>query len=289
MASVLYETKGRAAFLTLNRPDRLNAIDMSMPTLIKSAVEKANADPHIRVIVLQGAGRAFCSGYDLKYFAEQPRGSVLGSQNMPWDPFLDYQYMKLCTDCYMSLFHSYKPTICKVHGFAVAGGSDIALCCDLVIMADDAKIGYPPARLWGSPTTAMWVYRVGPEKAKHLLFTGDLIDGNKAKQIGLVLESVPSSSLDSYVSILVQRISSVPSNQLFLHKQVIHNAIESTISSTQRFATLADGIARHTPEGVAFQNRVEKIGFNRAVKERDSGQDFLPPSSNSREVLISKL
>ena len=137
---------------------------------------------------------------------------------MPWDPYQDYAWMKASTDSMMSLFHSLKPTICKVRGFAVAGGSDIALCCDLIIMEETAKIGYPPSRIWGCPTTAMWTYRVGPQQAKHLLFTGKLIDGKKAAEIGLVLRAVPSSQLDSEVDALIAEMIDVPTNQLWMQK-----------------------------------------------------------------------
>lgn len=185
--NLLYTQEGRIARITLNRPERLNAISDTMPREIRLAVEQANADPEVHVIVLQGAGRAFCAGYDLKRFAEMSGENSL-TQDMPWDPMQDYRLMKGYTDDLFSLWRSYKPTICKVHGYAIAGGSDIALCADIVIMEETAKIGYPPTRVWGRPTTAMWVYRIGAEKAKRMLFTGDLIDGKTAKAWGLVYD-----------------------------------------------------------------------------------------------------
>jgi enoyl-CoA hydratase len=175
--SVAYAVAGRRATITLNRPDRLNAIDSRMPGEIREAVERANADRAVHVIIITGAGRAFCAGYDLKEYAER-KGENPGVQAMPWDPMVDFRMMfKKNTQDFMSLWRSYKPTIAKVCGFAIAGGSDIALCCDFVVMAQDARIGYPPARVWGCPTTAMWVYRLGAEKAKRMLLTGDLITG----------------------------------------------------------------------------------------------------------------
>ncbi len=160
----------------------------------------------------------------------------------------------------------------KVHGYAVAGGSDIALCCDLVVMAEDAKIGYPPARVWGCPTTAMWVYRVGAERAKRMLLTGDLIDGREAKAWGLVTDAVPAAELDARVEALVQRMASVPKNQLMMQKLMVNQAYENMgMASTQLIATVFDGIARHTPEGVAFKARCEQAGFAQAVRERDTG------------------
>ncbi|MGM0556769.1 MAG: crotonase/enoyl-CoA hydratase family protein [Myxococcota bacterium] len=267
---VRLDVDGRIARITLNRPDNLNAIDEAMPAEIERAVRAANKDRDVRVIVLSGAGRAFCSGYDLEIFAEAPR-PVPGSQEMPWDPMVDYELMSANTRHFMSLWRSHVPVICKVHGFAVAGGSDIALCSDQVIMAEDAKIGYPPARVWGCPTTAMWVYRLGLERAKRMLLTGDLIDGVEAERIGLVSEAVPADELDARVEALAQKMTSIPRNQLMMHKMLVNQAYSNMgMQSTQMFATLFDGMARHTPEGVAFKERAEEVGFKEAVKERDA-------------------
>ena len=180
LKTLKYAVDDRVATLTLNRPDRLNAITDEMPGEIRRAVEAANTDERVHVIVLNGAGKAFCAGYDLKKYAEGDAGNRW-NQPMPWDPMKDYRGMKANTDHFFSLWRSYKPVICKVHGYAVAGGSDIALCADIVIMAEDAKIGYMPARVWGCPTTAMWVYRLGAEKAKRMLLTGDTVDGMTAE------------------------------------------------------------------------------------------------------------
>lgn len=270
--TLLYETAGRIARISLNRPDRLNAIDEKMPGEIRAAVERANADDGIHVIVLQGAGRGFCSGYDLKDFAEA-KGENPGVQSMPWDPMVDYRFMKACTDDFFSLWRSYKPVICKVHGYAVAGGSDIALCADIVIMAEDARIGYPPARVWGCPTTAMWVFRIGAEKAKRMLLTGDLVDGRKAKEMGLVYDAVPAAELDAAVAALAQRMAGVPKNQLMMQKLMINQAYENMgLGTTQMIATLFDGITRHSPEGMWFKAYSEEHGFHEAVRLRDSGE-----------------
>jgi hypothetical protein len=157
LSTVTYEIRDRLALITLNRPDVLNAIDDTMPKDLSTCVNKANQDPSVHVIVLAGAGKAFCSGYDLSYYAQNSNQQAV--QDMPWDSMKDYMFMKQNTDYFMSLFHSSKPTICQIHGHALAGGSDIALCCDIVIMANEAHIGYMPARVWGCPTTAMWIYR----------------------------------------------------------------------------------------------------------------------------------
>jgi enoyl-CoA hydratase len=265
-----FRRDGRIARITLNRPRRLNAISAAMPGEIAAAVAEANADRKVHVIVLAGAGRAFCAGYDLVDFAE--RKTRLIQTEMPWDPMRDYAVMKGFTENFMALFKSYKPTICKVQGYAVAGGSDIALCCDLVVMAEEAKIGYPPARVWGCPTTAMWVYRLGAERAKRMLLTGDLVDGREARAIGLVADAVPAKQLDARVEHWAARMAGVPQNQLMMQKLMINQALANMgLETTQMLATIFDGITRHSPEGMAFKRRAEKVGFKRAVQERDSG------------------
>ena len=271
MGKVLYEKDGRIGRITLNRPEVMNAIDDELPRALSAAVAEADADPNVHVMVLAGNGPAFCAGYDLAYYAEQ-NGSGDITQEMPWDPIKDYAFMWRNTQHFMSLWRAMKPVICKVHGFAVAGGSDIALCADLTIMAESAQIGYMPARVWGCPTTAMWVYRLGAEKAKRMLFTGDKINGREAEDMGLVLKAVPDDQLDTEVEAMADRMASVPVNQLAMQKMVINQAIEATgMMNTQRLATLFDGIARHSPEGVTFKNRVETVGWKQAVNERDLG------------------
>lgn len=296
--SIAYAVEGRVATITLNRPHRMNAIDGAMPREIAAAVQRANADDAVHVIVLTGAGDGFCGGYDLVEYAQTPGerpGSQLGGRqggaapadegadgnrgpgnapaDLPWDPMADFYGMHRNTQDFMSLWRSYKPTIAKVNGPAVAGGSDIALCCDLVVMADEARIGYPPARVWGCPTTAMWVYRLGAEKAKRMLFTGDLIYGPEAVKLGLVLESVPRAQLDARVAELAARMAGVPRNQLMMQKLMINQAYENMgLASTQMTATLFDGITRHSPEGVWFKQRAEEAGFKQAIQERDGGE-----------------
>jgi enoyl-CoA hydratase len=267
-----YAVVGRIARITLNRPARLNAIDDKMPREIRRAVEAANDDDQVHVIVLAGAGKAFCAGYDLKKYAEgDPKNRW--NQSMPWDPMKDYRGMKANTDDFFSIWRSYKPVICKVHGYAVAGGSDIALCADIVIMAEDARIGYMPARVWGCPTTAMWVYRLGAEKAKRMLLTGDTVDGKEAKAMGLVYDAVPATKLDAAVNALAKRMAGVPRNQLMMQKLMINQAYDNMgLAGTQMMATLFDGITRHSPEGVWFKEYAEKHGFHAAVKWRDSGK-----------------
>ncbi len=284
--AITYGVEGRIATITLNRPERMNAISLAMPGEIAAAVERANRDDGVHVIVLAGAGDGFCSGYDLVEFAEkageQP-GSQLGSGGadaQPWDPMADFFGMYEFTQQFMSLWRSFKPTIARVHGPAVAGGSDIALCCDLVIMAEEAVIGYPPARVWGCPTTAMWVYRLGAERAKRMLLTGDLVDGREAARLGLVLEAVPRAKLDERVAAIAARVAAVPKNQLMMQKMMVNQAYDAMgLANTQRFATLFDGITRHSPEGLWFKKRAEEVGFKQAVRERDGGAPVAPDAS----------
>lgn len=269
MSTVVYEKTGRIGRITLNRPDVMNAINDDLPRDLQAAVHAADADPDVHVMILSGAGKAFCAGYDLAHYAQDPKNKI--TQEMPWDPMKDYQFMWANTQCFMSLFRAMKPVICKVHGFAVAGGSDIALCADITIMADDAQIGYMPARVWGCPTTAMWVYRLGPEKAKRMLLTGDRIDGKEAAAMGLVLKSVPADQLEAEVEAMAARMATVPVNQLAMNKMVINQTLEATITQTQRLATVFDGITRHSPEGINYKARSEAVGWKQAVRERDSG------------------
>lgn len=282
-SSVSYDVSGRIAYLTLNRPDRLNAINDVMPGEIRAAAEEADRDDRVHVLVVQGAGRAFCAGYDLTDYAE---GASTGIQEeMPWDPITDYRFMKRNTDDFMALWRCSKPTIAKVHGHAVAGGSDIALCTDLLVMADDARIGYPPARVWGCPTTAMWVYRLGPERAKRVLLTGDTIDGRTAADWGLASSAVPAAELDEEVQALAARVAAVPRNQLAMQKLVVNGAVEAMgLAAAQTISTVFDGITRHSAEGFWFKRYAEQHGWHEAVEWRDSGRP-IPDGAAARTAL----
>ncbi len=286
--TLTYRVEDRKAYLTLSRPERLNAINDVMPGEIRQAVERANEDDEVRVIVVRGEGRSFCAGYDLKQFAEEDTEGRW-NQGPVWDPVKDYRVMKRNTDDFFSLWRSLKPTICQVQGHAVAGGSDIALSCDVLIMATDARIGYPPARVWGCPTTAMWVYRAGAQRAKRMLLTGDTIDGTTAAEWGLALEAVEPERLEAAVEELADRMAGVPTNQLVMQKLMINQAYDNMgLSGTQTLATLFDGITRHSPEGRWFREFAERDGFHEAVAYRDSGQVIpdgggpLPESKDSR-------
>ena len=273
----------RIARLLLNRPERLNAINDDTPRELRAAVDWANANQEVHVIVVEGAGKGFCGGYDLAHFGEGQIDHPFQQEKTPWDPMVDYAYMKRNTEDFMALWRSPKPTIAKVHGAAVAGGSDIALCCDLLVMADDARIGYMPTRVWGCPTTAMWTYRLGPARAKQLMFTGDVIDGRKAADWGLATESVPFAELETATLRLAQRIAGVPSSHLAMHKMVVNQIMLTMgLEQAQSMATVFDGITRHNPEGMWFRRYAQAEGFKEAVRLRDSGEP-LPEGDLARE------
>jgi enoyl-CoA hydratase len=273
-----YEVDGRIARVTLNRPERGNAITLDTPRELAECVERANLDPQVHVIALAGEGKGFCGGYDLVEFAE--RGMPNHDPREVWDPVLDWQMMSRNVRGFMSLFRSEKPVVCKVHGFCVAGGTDLALCADLLVIAEDARIGYPPARVWGSPTTALWAHRLGAQRAKRLLFTGDLIFGRQALDWGLAIEAPPAAELEERFEALVQRIALAPVNQLVMMKLLVNSTLEAQgLAATQTLGTFFDGIARHTEEGYAFQRRAMEAGFKEAVRERDEPYgDAKPPS-----------
>lgn len=302
LKTMTYQVTGRIARITLNRPDRGNGITLDLPVELAQCVERADLDPAVHVIALAGTGKGFCGGYDLVASAERmlddrgersarpfaPAGSPLDpavtarnhDPRRTWDAGVDYQMMSRNVRGFMSLFHANKPVLCKVHGFCVAGGTDMALCSDLLVIAEDAKIGYPPARVWGSPTTSVWAFRIGIEKAKRLLFTGDCLNGHEAVAWGLATECAPAAELDARFEALLERVARMPINQLVMMKLLINQTVLSAgLATTQILGTVFDGIARHTPEGYAFQRRAAEAGFKQAVRERDEPFGDFGPST----------
>jgi enoyl-CoA hydratase len=287
LQTMTYEVGDRIARITLDRPERGNGLTPTLIAELAACVERADLDPAVHVLLLAGNGKGFCGGYDLVESAERdlsslggetPQGSpldpaVIAANHDPrgtWDPMVDYAMMGRNVRAFMSLFHCGKPVVCKVHGFCVAGGTDLALCSDLLVIAQDAKIGYPPARVWGSPTTSMWAHRLGPQRAKRLLFTGDCLSGAEALEWGLAIEAPPAAQLDERTEILVERIAQMPLNQLQMMKLLVNQEVLSRgLHTTQLLGTVFDGLARHTPEGYAFQQRAAEAGFREAVRERD--------------------
>ncbi len=301
LTTMTYAVDGRIARITLNRPERGNGLTLVTPRELTECVERANLDPEVHVIALSGAGKGFCGGYDLVASAEKgmsdlsehvevgPAGSPLDPNvqrvnhdpSKPWDPMVDYQMMSRNVRGFMSLFHSDKPVVCKVHGFCVAGGTDLALCSDLLVIEDTAKIGYPPARVWGVPTTALWAHRIGIEKAKRLLFTGDCLSGIEAVAWGLAIECAPAAELDARFENLLSRIARMPINQLVMMKLMLNQTMYAGgLAQSQMLGTVFDGIARHTPEGYGFARRAAESGFKTAVKERDEPFGDFGPSTH---------
>ena len=269
-STLRYEVDGRLARVTLNRPDRLNAINREMPGEIAAAVARANEDRAVHVIVLRGAGRAFCAGYDLDW-GTRVSNEALERERGVWDPVADWRMMGANVRAYMSLWESPKPVVAGIHGWCVGGGTDLVLCADQIIAADDVRFGYPPSRVWGTPTTALWVFRIGLERAKRLLLTGDSIDGIEAARIGLVGKSVPADRLDAEVDALARRMGELPVNQLTMLKLLVNQTYENMgLRTTQTLGTWFDGAARHTPEGVAWLDLAKREGFREAVRRRDA-------------------
>ena len=287
--AVRYEVVERVARITLDRPERGNGITARMIEELVGCVERADLDPAIHVLLLAGSGSGFCGGYDLVESAEgmaaagggpggERSGSpldqgVIAANHDPahtWDAMVDYAMMSRNVRGFMSLFNCGKPVVCKVHGFCVAGGTDLALCADLLVIAEDAKIGYPPARVWGSPTTALWAHRIGAQRAKRLLFTGDSLSGREAVEWGLAIEAPAADRLDERTEVLLTRIARMPINQLMMMKLLVNQTLYSQgLHTTQVLGAVFDGITRHTREGYAFQQHAAEAGFREAVRARD--------------------
>ena len=265
-----YSTSDGIERLVLNRPERMNAINTQLVADLRSAVVAANDDSAVRVLILSGAGRAFCAGYDLDWGtkAEDASQKAMSGQ---WDPVRDYLGMSRNVRAYMSLWESPKPVIAQVQGWCVGGGTDLALCSDLIYMAEDAQIGYPPARIWGEPTTMMWVYRLGLEHAKRLMLSGESLSGVDAERLGLASKAVPIDQLAGVAEAMARKLATIPLNQLVMSKLLVNQAYENMgLRTTQMLGTVFDGIARHTPEGVAWRDEAMRDGFREAVRRRDA-------------------
>jgi enoyl-CoA hydratase len=280
--TIEYAADGAIATVTLNRPDKFNAIRPPMWHELQDAVEHASADDAIKVIVLQGAGPSFCAGFDFSQTA-RPRESDRSSDGdgpseagarLRWDPGLDMiatttqQFSPF--QHFMSLWRSHKPTIAKVHGYCVGGGSDMALCADLVVASEDARLGVPYARVWGCQLTGMWIYRLGLTRAKRYLLTGDWLDGKTAAEIGLINEAVPLEELDEHVRALAERLARIPATQLAAMKLIVNQAFENMgLHTTQVLGPILDGLMRNTPEGLEFVRVAYQQGVQAAVAQRD--------------------
>ena len=262
--------------IVLCRPGEYNTITPALRDELSAAVDEADASPEARVILLRAEGPAFCAGYGLDWSTKASAESELisgGSESATgrvWDSVADMRIMKGFIDTYLKLWYAHKPTIAAVQGWCVGGGTDMVLCADLVIAGEGARFGYPPSRVWGTPTTAMWVYRMGLERAKRYMLTGDEIPARKAAEIGLILETVPDGELLEHATALARRMALVPVNQLIMLKLLCNQTAENMgLASSRTLGTFFDGVARHTQEGLDFVQRARERGFRQAVRERD--------------------
>ncbi len=267
--AVRTETDGGVRSVVLSRPDEYNTITPELRDELGAAIDDADADGNVRVILLRADGPAFCAGYGLDW-STQAQADEGAARERVWDSVADYQMMSRFVATYMKLWYASKPTIAAVQGWCIAGGTDMVLCADVIVAGESAVFGYPPSRVWGTPTTAMWVYRMGLEHAKRYLLTGDEIPAPEAARIGLVLEAVPDDALQEHASGLAGRMARLPLNQLQMLKLLCNQTAESMgLASTRTLGTLFDGIARHTQEGLDFVARAQAVGFRDAVRERD--------------------
>jgi len=272
--TLLYDTRGRIATITLNRPKKMNAIRPPMPEEIERAVAAANHDRRVRVIILKGAGEAFCAGFDFSEGLEHFSGWGGQSASEAWDPGQD---MIISTSPFaapvpkfMSLWRSPKPVIAQVHGWCVGGASEMALCADVVIAAEDAQIGTPYSRVWGCHLTGMWIYRLGLTRAKLHALTGEPLSGKQAADLGLINFAYPRRRLEAEVRKFAERLATIPSSQLHAMKLVVNQAYENMgLATTQLLGPILDGYMRNTPEGRAFVETAKRGGVGAAVRARD--------------------
>jgi enoyl-CoA hydratase len=270
--TILYDADGAVATITLNRPESLNTIVPPMPDEVEAAVHRAIRDPAVKVIVVRGAGRAFCAGYD---FSEGFRhwGDLVATDG-EWNPGKDFigttSQALAPTQKFMSIWRSPKPVIAQVHGWCVGGGSDFALCADLVIASEDAQIGTPYSRLWGAYLSGMWIYRLGLAKAKEHALSGRPLSGKRAAEIELINEAVPFERLEETVRTRADELASLPLAQLAAMKLMVNQAYENMgLASTQTLGSILDGIMRNIPEAKEWIERAATEGVPAVVAERD--------------------
>jgi enoyl-CoA hydratase len=254
--------------LVLSRPAEYNTITPTLRDELSAAIDDADRDPSVHVVLLRAEGRAFCAGYGLDWSTEAM--AALGASDRAWDIPADMSVMKTFVDTYMKLWYCRKPVVAAVQGWCIGGGTDMVLCADVIVAGEGASFGYPPSRVWGTPTTAMWVYRMGAERAKRYLLTGDEIPAAEAARIGLILEVVPDADLLRHATELARRMALLPVNQLVMLKLLCNAPFENMgMTTTRTLGTIFDGMARNTQEGRDFVERAAEIGFREAVRERD--------------------
>ena len=277
MHTLRTETAEGVRSIILCRAEEYNTITLQLRDELAAAIDNADTDPEVRVILLTAEGPAFCAGYGLDWSTAAQAQNGIDEVAEPgdkgkrvWDSVADLRVMSTFVDTYMKLWYAKKPTIAAVQGWCIGGGTDMVLCSDIIIAAENAVFGYPPSRVWGTPTTAMWVYRMGLEKTKRYLLTGDEIPAKTAAEIGLILETVPTETLKEHALAFARRMAQVPTNQLIMLKLLANQTVENMgLASSRLLGTLFDGIARHTQEGLDFVQHAQDVGFRQAVRERD--------------------
>jgi len=270
MKTLRAETRNGVGSITLIRAAEYNTITPELRDELAAAIDRADADRDVHVILLRAEGPAFCAGYGLDWSTRAQASATEPTRRRVWDSVADYGMISQFVDVYMKLWYARKPSIAAVQGWCIGGGTDMVLCADLIVAGESASFGYPPSRVWGTPTTAMWVYRMGLERAKRYLLTGDEISASEAARIGLILEAVPDAELDARATALAERMARVPINQLQMLKLLCNHTAENMGLATSRLVgSLFDGIARHTQEGLDFVARAQAAGFRQAVRERD--------------------
>ncbi len=273
---VRYEERDPIAIITICRPEKLNTLTEDVVDGIARGIDAATASQTVRAVVLRGQGRVFTAGYDLAADADGGWKSPYDAPSVEprpgaWDPVRDLQWMGRNVERFMKIWHCPKPVIGQIHGFAVGGATDLVLCCDQLFMAEDAFIGYAPSRVYGTPTTMIWVYRLGLEHAKQFLLTGEAIDAQTAHRIGLVSHVYPADELSSQVEAFAERFKHIPGNQLALNKMLINQAYENMgLRTTQLLGTLFDGMTRHTEEAYRWTESFKEKGFRQVIRERDA-------------------
>jgi enoyl-CoA hydratase len=270
--TLLYETDGAIATVTLNRPERLNTIVPPMPDELGNAIERAVADAQVKVIVLRGAGRAFCAGFDFGGGFHHWDEDL--TSNGAWDPGKDFAVATAqslgAVPKFLSMWRSPKPVIAQVHGWCVGGGSDMALCADIVVASEDARIGTPYSRMWGCYLTGMWLYRLGLTRAKEYALTGRPLSGSEAAEVGLINAAVPFARLEAEVDERARQLASVPLSQLTAMKLIVNQAYENMgLASTQFLGPILDGLMRNTPDAADFIAVAEQEGVGAAIARRD--------------------
>lgn len=267
---VLTRQDNGIATITLNRPKKYNALSVELVEGLHAALQAANRDHATKLIVLEGAGDSFCAGFDFS----DGLGHYPSIQEEGYDPGRDVHdvtnFYTSYISVFMGLWRGLKPVIAKVHGYCVGGGSELALCADIVVASDDARFGTPYARVWGCHLTGMWIYRLGLAKAKYYALTGESISGKEAASIELINTSCPLEDLDAHVSSLAARLATIPLTQLAAMKLIVNQAYDNMgLHSTQTLGPILDGVMRNTPEGREFVRHAQEHGVKSAVTRRD--------------------